>query len=177
MTERPSRRIFIAIGIAGGAAAAAAAGARVRPAAAADNGDTAALNTLLATEHAVVYDLATAGATLSLSARATVLRHYDEHRARRDALTARIRSLGGAPVAALAAYGDPAPTAAGAAEIVAVEAAAVRAYHASIASVHDATARLLCAQAFVTESRHLALARAAAGFAGAPTPFVTGSES
>jgi hypothetical protein len=144
---------------------------------AADGDDVAALNTLLATEHAVIFDLATAGATLPAAARATVLQHYDEHRARRDELTRHIRRLGGAPVAALAAYADPAGAARGPAAVIAVEAAAVRAYHASIATVGDTDARVLCAQAFVTEARHLALARSAAGLAGAPAAFVTGADS
>lgn len=141
-------------------------------AAAAD--DVAALNKVLETDHAAIYDLAAAGATLPLAVRATVLRHYDEHRARRDALEQRIRALGGSPAAALPAYADPVAGADPTADIVRVEQACVQAYRAAVAVVTDPTARQLCARAFIDEARHLALARSAAGLAGAPTAFVTG---
>ncbi|MEP7055420.1 MAG: DUF4439 domain-containing protein [Actinomycetota bacterium] len=177
MTNRPSRRAFIVLGTGLAAQFARARPALAGVAAASDADDVVALNTLLATEHAVIYDLAAAGATLPAAARAAVLQHYDEHRSRRDALIVRIRELGGSPVAALAAYAEPAPAVVGGAEVVVVEAAALRAYHASITAVRDPRSRLLCAQAFVAESRHLALARSAVGLAGAPTPFVTGTQS
>ncbi|MEO6712715.1 MAG: ferritin-like domain-containing protein [Mycobacteriales bacterium] len=167
MTPRPTRRAVLLAG---------AALAVVRPtsALAAPADDVAALNALLAVEHAAIYDLAAAGGTLSLVTRAVVVRHYDEHRARRDVLTQRIRVLGGAPVAALPAYADPVLGPDGTADIVAVEAACVQAYHAAIGSVADQLSRRICATAFIDECRHLALAKSAGGQAGAPDPFVTG---
>jgi hypothetical protein len=136
--------------------------------------DIGALNGLLAMEHAAIYDLAAAGATLTVPARAVVFGHYDQHRARRDLLEQHVRRLGGAPVAALAAYADPVAGPLGPAGVVAVEQACVQGYHAAVAVVADAGARELCSQAFVTEAAHLALARAATGAAGAPVAFVTG---
>lgn len=168
MTAHISRRALLI-------AAALLAVVRAEPAHAVEVGDVAALNGLLTTEHAVIYDLAAAGATVPVAVRAAVLRHYDEHRQRRDELTERIRTLGGAPVAALPAYADPAVSAAGSADFVLVEQAAVRAYHGAISLVSDRAARVLCVEGFVAESRHLALARAAAGLVGAPVPFVTGA--
>ena len=167
MTPRLTRRSVLLAGIAVAA---------VRPSAAiaTPRDDAAALNTVLAVEHAAIFDLAAAGATMPLAVRATVLRHYDEHRARRDTLTQRILALGGAPVAALPAYADPVSGPDGTADIVAVERASVRAYHAATGLLADAASRRLCATAFIDESRHLALARSAAGQAGAPGPFVTG---
>lgn len=167
MSLRPTRRAVLLSGVALAVFRPVSAGA-----AAID--DAAALNALLATEHAVIYDLAAAGATLPVPGRAMVLAHYDEHRARRDLLVQRIHALGGTPVAALPAYADPDPAAYGNADIVVVERAAVRAYHGAIAVVGDASARALCVPAFVAEARHLALALAATGRAGAPSAFVTG---
>lgn len=136
--------------------------------------DVDALNAVLAVEHAAIFDLSAAGATLPLPARTPVLAHYDDHRRGRDALTARIRKLGGTPVAALPAYADPLAGGDAYQDIITVERAAVQAYAAAIAIVVDSAARTLCAEGFVAECRHLAKARAAAGQAGAPEAFVTG---
>ena len=167
MNVRPTRRAVLVSGVL-------LAVVRAAPSRAAVADDTGALNALLATEHAVIYDLAAAGATLPQAARALVLAHYDEHRARRDLLTARIRGLRGMPVAALPAYADPDLKSRGSADIVVIEQAAVRAYHGAIGVVREASARDLCAAAFLAESQHLALARVAAGRAGVPVSFVTG---
>lgn len=168
MSPRPTRRAVLLSG---------AALVVLRPARAlaAAPADVEALNALLSTEHAVIYDLSAAGATLPDVPRASVLAHYDEHRARRDALTQRIRALGGTPVAAAAAYADPVAGADGRADIEAIERAAVQAYYGAIAVVADAKARSLLADAYVTECRHWALARTYAGLSGAPLAFVTGA--
>ena len=168
MNPRPTRRTVLLC-------AAAVAVWRPAPGYAAGPDDAKLLNTLLAIEHAVIYDLSAAGATLPIGRRAQVLTHYDEHRIRRDALTVRITALGGAPVAALAAYADPVAGANALADIETIERAGVQGYHGAITVVADTLARDLCAQAFIAECRHWALARAAAGLPGAPVAFVTGA--
>lgn len=61
----------------------------------------------LAAEHAAAYGYGVIGARVA-AARATEAREaYGSHLARRDALTRKVRELGGAPVAAEAAYALP----------------------------------------------------------------------
>jgi len=72
----------------------------------------AALQDVLAAEHAAVYVYGVLGAQTSQSAQPTlytrVTSAFVTHRARRDALIARIGQLGGDPVAASPAYAVPA---------------------------------------------------------------------
>ncbi|WP_329206854.1 ferritin-like domain-containing protein [Streptomyces sp. NBC_00683] len=61
----------------------------------------------LAAEHAAVYGYGVLGGRLEGRRRTEATAAYDAHRARRDALVRRVRDLGGAPVAADAAYALP----------------------------------------------------------------------
>lgn len=61
----------------------------------------------LAAEHAAVYGYGVLGGRLEGSRRTDATSAHDAHRARRDALVRRVRDLGGAPVAADAAYALP----------------------------------------------------------------------
>ena len=63
----------------------------------------------LAGEHAAVYGYGVAGAHLADDEREAAREALDAHRARRDALTAQIDTMGTEPVAALAAYVLPFP--------------------------------------------------------------------
>ncbi|MEW1611195.1 MULTISPECIES: ferritin-like domain-containing protein [unclassified Streptomyces] len=61
----------------------------------------------LAAEHAAVYGYGVLGGQVSGKRRTEANAAYDGHRARRDALVRTVRDLGGAPVAADAAYALP----------------------------------------------------------------------
>ncbi|MFF4173931.1 DUF4439 domain-containing protein [Streptomyces sp. NPDC001744] len=61
----------------------------------------------LAAEHAAVYGYGVVGGRVGAGRRAEAAAAYEAHRARRDALRRTVRDLGGAPVAAEAAYGLP----------------------------------------------------------------------
>ncbi|MFC9249612.1 ferritin-like domain-containing protein [Streptomyces sp. NPDC057136] len=61
----------------------------------------------LAAEHAAVYGYAVLGGRLTGKRGTEATAAYDGHRARRDALARTVRDLGGAPVAADAAYALP----------------------------------------------------------------------
>lgn len=61
----------------------------------------------LAAEHAAVYGYAALGGRLDGKRGTEATAAYDGHRARRDALVRTVRDLGGAPVAADAAYALP----------------------------------------------------------------------
>lgn len=61
----------------------------------------------LAAEHAAVYGYGVLGARVPEKRRTEASAAYDGHRARRDALQRTVRDLGGAPVAADAAYALP----------------------------------------------------------------------
>ncbi|MGW8888676.1 ferritin-like domain-containing protein [Streptomyces sp. NPDC055749] len=61
----------------------------------------------LAAEHAAVYGYAALGGRLDGRRGSEATAAYDGHRARRDALVRTVRDLGGAPVAADAAYALP----------------------------------------------------------------------
>ncbi|MGP3636729.1 ferritin-like domain-containing protein [Streptomyces sp. 24-1644] len=61
----------------------------------------------LAAEHAAVYGYAVLGGRLTGRRATEATAAYDGHRARRDALVRTVRDLGGAPVAADAAYALP----------------------------------------------------------------------
>ncbi|MEW1698662.1 DUF4439 domain-containing protein [Streptomyces sp. NPDC093249] len=63
----------------------------------------------LAAEHAAVYGYGVVGARVAPDRRAEATAAYEAHRARRDALRRAVRDLGGAPVAAEAAYALPFP--------------------------------------------------------------------
>ncbi|MFB6630616.1 ferritin-like domain-containing protein [Streptomyces sp. NPDC056362] len=63
----------------------------------------------LAAEHAAVYGYGVVGGRIDAGRRAEATAAYEAHRARRDALRRTVRDLGGAPVAAEAAYGLPFP--------------------------------------------------------------------
>ncbi|MGW2745681.1 ferritin-like domain-containing protein [Streptomyces sp. NPDC001450] len=66
-----------------------------------------ALQAALAAEHAAVYGYGVVGGRIDKRRRADARAAYDAHRARRDALVREVRDLGGAPVAASAAYSLP----------------------------------------------------------------------
>ncbi|WP_308036493.1 ferritin-like domain-containing protein [Streptomyces sennicomposti] len=74
---------------------------------AADAGKLTAAQAALAAEHAAVYGYGVVGGRIGRERRAEARTAYDAHRARRDALTRRVRDLGGRPVAAAAAYALP----------------------------------------------------------------------
>ncbi|MFF0273021.1 ferritin-like domain-containing protein [Streptomyces sp. NPDC014891] len=76
----------------------------------------------LAAEHAAVYGYGVVGGRIGPDRRAEATAAYEAHRARRDALRRSVRDLGGAPVAAEAAYELPFRVAdpAGAARLAAV---------------------------------------------------------
>ncbi|MEU2427681.1 ferritin-like domain-containing protein [Streptomyces sp. NPDC007851] len=73
-----------------------------------------ALQAALAAEHAAVYGYGVVGGRIGAQRLAEARAAYDAHRSGRDALAREVRDLGGAPVAASAAYalpftvGDPA---------------------------------------------------------------------
>jgi hypothetical protein len=123
--------------------------------------DAAVVNTLLAVEHAAVYDLAAVGAHLAVAARDRTRARYDEHRVHRDALIDEVSRLGGTPVVSEPAYRLPGPVSARSAPatLVLVEQAVVAAYHDALARISDPAARTLCAAYFVHEARHLAESR------------------
>ncbi|MET7681560.1 ferritin-like domain-containing protein [Streptomyces sp. NPDC005423] len=66
-----------------------------------------ALQAALAAEHAAVYGYGVVGGRIREARRTEARAAYDAHRARRDALVRAVRDLGGAPVAAAAAYALP----------------------------------------------------------------------
>ncbi|MBT2378298.1 hypothetical protein AMK21_29300 [Streptomyces sp. CB00316] len=66
-----------------------------------------AAQTALAAEHAAVYGYGVLGGRIAGKRRTEASAAYDGHRARRDALMRTVRDLGGAPVAAGAAYALP----------------------------------------------------------------------
>ncbi|MFE5039201.1 ferritin-like domain-containing protein [Streptomyces sp. NPDC056683] len=66
-----------------------------------------ALQAVLAAEHAAVYGYGVVGGRISGQRLAEARSAYDAHRAGRDALVREVRDLGGAPVAASAAYALP----------------------------------------------------------------------
>ena len=71
--------------------------------------EVAALQKVLAAEHAVVFGYGVAGARLDGAARRQAQRSWNSHRAARDDLSARVAGLGGEPVAAAATYALPSP--------------------------------------------------------------------
>ncbi|MEU3686681.1 ferritin-like domain-containing protein [Streptomyces narbonensis] len=76
----------------------------------------------LAAEHAAVYGYGVVGGRIGTARKAEATAAFEAHRARRDALRRTVRDLGGAPVAAAAAYELPFPVAdtAGAVRLAAV---------------------------------------------------------
>ncbi|MFI6566936.1 ferritin-like domain-containing protein [Streptomyces sp. NPDC050534] len=74
-----------------------------------DEKELKALQAALAAEHAAVYGYGVVGGRIREGRRAEARSAYDAHRARRDALTRRVRDLGGTPVAAAPAYALPFP--------------------------------------------------------------------
>ncbi|MEV5175323.1 ferritin-like domain-containing protein [Streptomyces flaveolus] len=83
----------------------------------AEKAELTALQAALAAEHAAVYGYGVVGGRIGERRRAEALAAYDAHRARRDALVRAVRDLGGAPVAASAAYALPFPVEDGAAAL------------------------------------------------------------
>jgi demethoxyubiquinone hydroxylase (CLK1/Coq7/Cat5 family) len=148
-----------------GVLAAVGVSAEARVAVAAASDDVAALNAVLAVEHAVIYDLAVAGARLGVAARREIRERYDEHRVHRDRLRDEVLRLGGRPAVTKAAFRLPGPVGGAAAlrTVELVERAAASAYHEVIGRLQDQAARRVCVAAFVDEARHLALARLARG--------------
>lgn len=71
------------------------------------SGALTAVRAALAAEHAAVYGYGVLGGRVTGARRAEARAAYDAHRARRDALVRTVRDLGGAPVAADAAYALP----------------------------------------------------------------------
>lgn len=69
----------------------------------------AALQAVLAAEHAVIYGYGVAGAHLNGAARRDAERGWTAHRARRDALQGRLSAAGAQPVPPAPAYALPAP--------------------------------------------------------------------
>lgn len=153
--------------------------ADARAAVASPADDIAALNSVLAIEHAVIYDLTVAGAQLGVTARREIRQRYDEHRVHRDELQDEVTRLGGRPLLTEPAYRLPGPVGGKStmATIELVERAAASAYHEVIGVMQDARARKVCVESFVDEARHLALTRVATGdpLAAAGQPFVTGA--
>ncbi|MFE7171746.1 ferritin-like domain-containing protein [Streptomyces sp. NPDC057616] len=74
-----------------------------------DTKELKALQAALAAEHAAVYGYGVVGGRIGEKRRAEARTAYDAHRARRDALTRRVRDLGGTPVPAAAGYALPFP--------------------------------------------------------------------
>jgi hypothetical protein len=126
--------------------------------------DAAVLNTVLAVEHAAIYDLAAVGAHLPIVERDETRARYDEHRVHRDALIDEVSRLGGTPAGSEPAYRLPGPVSAQSAPgtLVLVEQAVVAAYHEALGRLRDRAALTLCAAYFVHEARHLAESRVAA---------------
>ncbi|MEU1401315.1 ferritin-like domain-containing protein [Streptomyces sp. NPDC005728] len=77
----------------------------------AQKAELTALQAALAAEHAAVYGYGVVGGRIDERRRTDARAAYDAHRARRDALVREVRDLGGAPVAASAAYALPFPVA------------------------------------------------------------------
>ncbi|MEU9341720.1 ferritin-like domain-containing protein [Streptomyces sp. NPDC048278] len=73
----------------------------------AGTGVVEALQAALAAEHAAVYGYGVVGGRIGAQRLAEARSAYDAHRAGRDALVREVRDLGGAPVAANAAYALP----------------------------------------------------------------------
>ncbi|MER6540291.1 ferritin-like domain-containing protein [Streptomyces sp. 900105755] len=73
----------------------------------AEEGVLKALQAALAAEHAAVYGYGVVGGRIGGQRLAEARSAYDAHRAGRDALVREVRDLGGAPVAASAAYALP----------------------------------------------------------------------
>lgn len=71
--------------------------------------EVAALQEVLAAEHAVVFGYGVAGARLDGAARRRAQQAWNGHRARRDDVAARLVRLGGRPEAAAATYALPNP--------------------------------------------------------------------
>ena len=71
--------------------------------------DVAALQEVLAAEHAVVYGYGVAGARLVGAGRRRAQRAWDGHRARRDELSGLLAGLGASPAPAAATYTLPQP--------------------------------------------------------------------
>lgn len=71
--------------------------------------EVAALQEVLAAEHALVYGYGVAGARLSGSARGRAQRAWNQHRARRDQLARLVTERGGEAVPAAATYALPSP--------------------------------------------------------------------
>ncbi|MFF5422741.1 MULTISPECIES: ferritin-like domain-containing protein [unclassified Streptomyces] len=66
-----------------------------------------AVQAALAAEHAAVYGYGVVGGRIGTDRKAEATAAFEAHRARRDALRRTVRDLGGAPVAAAAAYRLP----------------------------------------------------------------------
>jgi hypothetical protein len=71
--------------------------------------EVAALQEVLAAEHAVVFGYGVAGARLDGAERRRAQRSWNGHRAARDELAAHVVALGGEPEAAAATYALPSP--------------------------------------------------------------------
>lgn len=113
----------------------------------------AALQALLATEHAVIFGYGAAGALLEGDARLQAVRAFDAHRVRRDVLGALLRDRGGQPLAAAPAYDLPPLTTSAQALALAVrlEEGAAASAHDLLSSDTDPAARRL-ALAALTEA-------------------------
>ncbi|MFF9089634.1 ferritin-like domain-containing protein [Streptomyces sp. NPDC014991] len=74
-----------------------------------EQSELTALQAALAAEHAAVYGYGVVGGRIGEQRRSEARAAYDAHRARRDTLVRTVRDLGGAPVAASAAYALPFP--------------------------------------------------------------------
>jgi Domain of unknown function (DUF4439) len=72
-------------------------------------GERSVLQSVLAAEHAAIYGYGVAGAHLAGAARQSAQQDWAAHQSARDALEARLTSLGAAPEAAQAAYQLPFP--------------------------------------------------------------------
>ncbi|WP_411072792.1 ferritin-like domain-containing protein [Streptomyces sp. cmx-4-25] len=66
-----------------------------------------AVQAALAAEHAAVYGYGVVGGRIGTERRTEATAAYEAHRARREVLRRAVRDLGGAPVAAAAAYALP----------------------------------------------------------------------
>lgn len=136
-----------------------------------DVATTAALQDVLAAEHAAVYVYSVLGAQTSQSSQATlyagISSAYLIHRQRRDDLIARIGELGAGPVAASAAYEVPADLSTAAR----IEAVALRLERACAATYAYAVASTSGGDRGRATTALLDAARREIGFGGKPEAF------
>jgi hypothetical protein len=140
--------------------------------------ESAALQALVAGEHAAVHAYGVAGAWLAGAQRQRAARYRDAHRLVRDELSALVDARGVVPVAALAGYALPFPVdgAAAARRLTAEVEDRLAALHADlvVAAASAAVRSRAVAEHVGCARRALAWGAAAAAFPGLPERQVTG---